>query len=272
MSYAAVPRRDLDCEVVGEFEETKSPGIVRSVDRAVSILEFLARNGWSGVTDLGHELGVHKSTAFRLLNTLEARGLVEQHVDSGKYRIGHGVAHLAQAVTVGPDIRQQARPSCEWLAERTEETITLSVLSGDEVVTIDQILSPSMVASRSWLGRRIPLHCTSPGKIFFASLPKKVREELLAGPHERRTDSTIVGAKALRKEIQRAADDGYAVAIDEFEDGLSSASAPILAMDGSVIAAICVSGPSQRLDADRLRELEPVVKEAAGKASAISGG
>lgn len=71
-------------------------------------LHCLARNGWAGVTEVGHELGVHKSTAFRLLSTLEAHGLVEEHVDSGKYHLGFGLVYLARAVSVGPDLSRHA--------------------------------------------------------------------------------------------------------------------------------------------------------------------
>ncbi|WP_106539540.1 IclR family transcriptional regulator [Haloactinopolyspora alba] len=245
----------------------RAPGHVQSVERAIAILEFLAGNEWSGATDVGNELGVHKSTAFRLLNTLESRGLVEQHIESGKYRLGFGLVHLANSVTVGPDVTRQAQPGCTWLAGQTEETVTLSVLEDFESVTIDQIMSTSTVASRSWLGRRTPLHCTSPGKVFLAYLPEDKQAEIMAGPHTGFTEYTITDPAALRDEIDRVRLDGFASSYEEFEEGLSAAAAPVCAVDGTVVAAIGISGPSYRLDHEQLKALAPIVREAADRAS-----
>lgn len=256
---------------VGVTSQERRSGGVQSVERAIAILEFLARYGWSGVTDIGNELGVHKSTAFRLLSTLEAGDLVEQHADSGKYRLGVGLARLARGVNDEPNLNQQARPGCEWLARHTEETVTLNVLEGTECVTVDQIASTSFVVSRSWLGRQTPLHATSPGKIFLASMPEEKLAETLARPRERYTERTLVDAAALRAEISRVRVNGYAVAVDELEDGLTSAAAPVRDDAGEVVAALGVSGPSYRLDADRLKELVPLVCHAADLASSRLG-
>ena len=94
---------------------------VQSVDRALTILEILEREGWMGVTTLARELGIHKSTAFRLLATLEQRGIVEQHVETQKYRLGFALVRLASAVRAGLDLTRSARPVCEWLSEQTGE-------------------------------------------------------------------------------------------------------------------------------------------------------
>lgn len=249
----------------------RDPGRVQSVDRAVTILEFLARNGWSGVTEVGDVLDVHKSTAFRLLNTLEGRGLVEQHTTTGQYHLGFGLVHLARAVVVGPDIAGRARAGCEWLAEHTAETVTLSVLEGDGCVTIDQIIAPSAVVSRSWLGQRTPLHCTSPGKVLLAHLDADRRLEILGGPLKRYTDYTITDADQLEAVLERVRTDGYATTVEELEDGLTSAAAPVFSADGNVVATIEVSGPSYRLGPAELSEVVPLVIEAAERASARFG-
>lgn len=244
---------------------------VQSVDRAITILEFLARNGWSGVTEIGETLEVHKSTAFRLLNTLVNRGLVEQHAETGQYHLGFGLVHLARAVTVGPDIAGRARASCEWLAEQTTETVTLSVLEGDECVTIDQIISPSSVVSRSWLGRRTPLHCTSPGKVLLAFAPDDLQAAVLEDSFKRYTDHTITEPEELHTVLDQVREGGYATTVEEFEEGLSSVAAPVLAADGHVVATIEVSGPTYRLGAAELAKVTPLVQEAAERASARFG-
>lgn len=244
---------------------------VQSVERAVTILELLARNGSGTVTEVSHELGVHKSTAFRLLATLVGRGLVEQHGETGEYSLGFGLVNLAQAVTVGPNLTRQAHAACEWLAEQTGESVTLSVLDGLESVTIDQILATSSVVSRSWLGRRTPLHCTSTGKVALAHLPDQVRRKVLAGPHEKYTPSTIVDPAALRTEIKRVRQTGYALAKEEFEEGLSTIAAPVREADGSVVAAIGVAGPAYRLDDDEFERIARLTRDAAAQTSSRLG-
>ena len=261
----------VDSPAVTSIPNDRVPGRVQSIERAVTILEFLARNGWSGVTEVGNELEVHKSTAFRMLSTLEGRGLVEQHVSSGQYHLGFGLVHLARAVRVGPDLARQIQPNCEWLAQKTSETVTLTVLEGEECVTIDQIISTSTVVSRSWLGRRTPLHCTSPGKVFLASLPASRCEEILSEVHEPFTEHTMVSPEALRDEVRRVRSLGYATTAEEFEEGLSAVAAPVRAADGTVVAAIGISGPTYRLDEAETARAVPLVREAAEQASVRFG-
>src|SRR4029079_9655536 len=104
--------------------EGNGSGSVQSVDRAVSILELLARHGEQGVTEVAGELGVHKTTAFRWVATLEQRGLVEQTEDRGKYRLGVGLLRLAGATTARLDVVQEARPISLPLAPHTRGTDT----------------------------------------------------------------------------------------------------------------------------------------------------
>src|SRR5690606_1443160 len=111
-----------------------SAGSVQSVDRAVSVLEILARLGEAGVTEIAGDLGVHKSTASRLLGVLENRGLVTQSHDRGKYRLGAGVLRLAGAAAVRLDISQEGVPVCRELADELCETVNLAVLDDDAAV------------------------------------------------------------------------------------------------------------------------------------------
>src|SRR5437667_8805953 len=111
---------------------------VRSVERAISILDLLAQGGWRTGADVARELHVHRSTALRLLGTLERHALVERDPRTAKYRLGRRLPQLASVVTGELDLRSVARPVCERLAESTGETVTLDVLDGDEIVPIEQ--------------------------------------------------------------------------------------------------------------------------------------
>ncbi|ALO92544.1 IclR family transcriptional regulator [Streptomyces hygroscopicus subsp. limoneus] len=228
---------------------------VQSVDRAVSVLEILARHGEAGVTEIAEELDVHKSTAFRLLGVLENRGLVAQAKDRGKYYLGAGVLRLAGAAAVRLDISQEGVPVCREVADELGETVNIAVLDDDAAVNIMQARGTASVTAQNWLGRRTPLHATSSGKVLLAHMPPTLREGLLARSLPRFTDRTITGAAMLRAELEAVVEQGYGVTIEELELGLAAVAAPVRAHDGKVIAAISVSGPVYRLNADRLPEV-----------------
>jgi DNA-binding IclR family transcriptional regulator len=228
---------------------------VQSVDRAVSVLEILARLGEAGVTEIAEELDVHKSTAFRLLGVLENRGLVAQAKDRGKYYLGAGVLRLAGAAAVRLDISQEGVPVCRELADELGETVNIAVLDDDAAVNIMQARGTASVTAQNWLGRRTPLHATSSGKVLLAHMPPTLREGLLARPLPRFTERTVTGASMLRAELEAVVEQGYGVTVEELELGLAAVAAPVRAHDGKVIAAISVSGPVYRLNSDRLPEL-----------------
>ncbi|WP_211294668.1 IclR family transcriptional regulator [Streptomyces glaucescens] len=230
-------------------------GAVQSVDRAVSVLEILARSGEAGVTEIADELGVHKSTAFRLLGVLENRGLVAQAKDRGKYYLGAGVLRLAGAAAVRLDISQEGVPVCRELADELGETVNIAVLDDDAAVNIMQARGTASVTAQNWLGRRTPLHATSSGKVLLAHMPPTLREGLLARSLPRFTERTITAASMLRGELEAVVEQGYGTTVEELELGLAAVAAPIRAHDGEVIAAISVSGPVYRLNFDRLPEL-----------------
>ena len=132
---------------------------VRSVDRAAALLLALGEShGEAGVTELARRLGLHKSTASRLLATLEKRGLVEQDEESGKYRLGLVVIRLAERAERTLDLRSIAMPELDRLARATRETTGLGVLDGDQLLTVAQADGPNLVAMGDWTGRCVPLH------------------------------------------------------------------------------------------------------------------
>ncbi|MER7490228.1 IclR family transcriptional regulator [Streptomyces sp. NPDC126497] len=225
---------------------------VQSVDRAVSVLESLARHGEAGVTEIAGELGVHKSTAFRLLGVLENRGLVTRTKDRGKYRLGAGMLRLAGAAAVRLDISQEGVPVCRELADELGETVNIAVLDDDAAVNIMQARGTASVTAQDWLGRRTPLHATAGGKVFLAHLPPAVREGHLVRPLRRFTEGTVTTAPELRAELETVVERGYATTLGELELGLAAVAAPVRSYEGTVIAAISVSGPVYRLRADRL--------------------
>ncbi|MEV6302878.1 IclR family transcriptional regulator [Actinoplanes sp. NPDC051861] len=248
-----------------------NPALVQSVDRALSILEILARRRGAGVTEIGKELGVHKSTAFRLLAALESRGFVEQAQDRGTYRLGLGVVRLAGAVAAQLDLSRQGHDACDRLAADMGETVNIAILDSNRAVNITQSRGAASISSHNWVGRQTPLHATSSGKVLLAFAPAAVRAAVLAEPLDRFTGATLTGEAELNAELDVIRESGWAFTAEEYEVGLNAVAAPIRGADGAVVAALSVSGPAYRLDREAFPEIAKRVIAAAGEVSARMG-
>lgn len=233
--------------------------LIQSVDRAIDVLEYLADRDEGAVTDLAAALGVHKSTAFRLLAALETRGLVEQVSERGRYRLGAGLVRLAGATAARLDLVEQSRPVSRRLAAEVGETVNVARLEDDAVVNVDQVLGGANVTTQNWVGQRTPLHATSSGKVLLAFADPALRARLLTRPLPRFTPATITDLPALEAELARASASGWASTREELELGLNAVAAPVRGHDGAVVAAVSVSGPSYRLGADRFEGVAAVV-------------
>jgi DNA-binding IclR family transcriptional regulator len=245
-----------------------SNGGVQSVDRAISILEILSQRREAGVSEIAVELGVHKSTAFRLLGALESRGLVEQAEDRGKYRLSFGIIRLAGGVAARLDLTQQGRPVCQRLAEDIGETVNLAVARSHYAVNLDQVRGTSSVTVHNWVGQLTPLHATSSGKVLLAHFDDRHRAQVIqAAGLESYTPNTITSADVLEKQLEEARRRGYAMTLEELEIGLNAIAAPIRSYDGEVVAAVSVSGPAYRFSEERMRELTPALMAGAADIS-----
>jgi DNA-binding IclR family transcriptional regulator len=244
---------------------------VRSVDRAIAILDLLGEGGWRTGAEVSRQLGVHRSTALRLLATLEKHAMVERDPRTAKYRLGRRLPQLASVVTGEVDLRYVARPLCEGLADALGETVTLDVLAGDVIVPIEQATASASVVGVNWLGRRTPVHCTASGKVLLAFAPEAVRRRLLAGQLERKTPQTITDAAELEAQLVAVRESGIARTFEELEVGLDALAAPVRSSDGEVVAALDVSGPTNRLRANHRPELVRLTLQAAADLSSRLG-
>jgi DNA-binding IclR family transcriptional regulator len=254
----------------GSVRETsgrrEDAGPVQSVDRAVTILEILARDGEAGVTEVARELDVHKSTASRLLASLGRRELVAQDAAHGKFRLGAGIVRLAGAAGRTLDMVQESRQVCRTLAQEVGETVNLVILSGRDALYLDQVAGPAALSPHNWAGKRMPLHATSDGKVLLAYRP----EAELAGcltPLRRFTDHTITTLDEFSQVLAKVRQRGFATAVDELEAGLTAVAAPVRNAEGNVVASISASGPSFRIPADRIGQVAECVCRAAAEVS-----
>jgi len=229
---------------------------VQSVDRAVSILEMLAEFGAAGVTEIASELAVNKSTVFRLLMTLEARGLVVQDSERGKYRVGRTAVLLAAGASKVRDIVAVSRPVSHELAASVGETVSVAVPDGAEAVTtVDHV------------GTRASLHATAAGKVFLAEMTSTELDALIAPGLTAHTSATITDAAELQEQLALVRKLGYATTYEEYEVGLTALAMPIRTLGGGVIAALTISGPSFRANERTLPQFLAPLEAAAAKIS-----
>jgi DNA-binding IclR family transcriptional regulator len=226
---------------------TSDAGLIQSVDRAVRLLEAVAANPHpSAVNDLADSTGLNRSTAWRLLATLEHHGLVERDGISQRYAIGYHLVRLAAAKTDHTVLIRSARTTLERLASTFGETVNLSIATAASVVCIDQA-EAELLVSVNWTNRSLPLYCTSNGKLALAALSPRDLEQYLADtPLVALAQHTIVDPGLLREEIARTAERGYGLTVDELEDGLHGISASIPG-DGGPLGFVSISGPAFRL-------------------------
>lgn len=249
-----------------------SAGGVQSVDRAITVLEILAREGSAGVSEVAAEIGVHKSTAFRLLAALEERDLVEQNTERGKYQLGFGVLRLASAIPTRIDLARQAQPVMDDLAQQLDETINLAVGREHYVVNVQQARSSAAVASQNWVGQLTPLHATSSGKVLLAFMDEeRLADTLTKAGLKAFTENTVTSRKALIEELVRVREEGFATTFEELEVGLNAASVPVRDHTGGVVGALSVSGPAYRFDKARIEAAAPEIRAAGHRISQRMG-
>jgi DNA-binding IclR family transcriptional regulator len=187
-------------------------------------------------------------------------GVLNRHGEAAAWR-------LASSVRSSLDLVRAARSICDRLSLETDETVNLAVLEGHEVVNIHQVNLSTSRVSVDWLGSHTALHCTSSGKVFLAFLPEALSEELLADELRQFTPNTITDPVTLRDELALIRKDGYAMTFEELEEGLNATGAPIFGPDGSLVAAVSVSGPSYRLERPRMDQAAALTREAADEIS-----
>jgi IclR family transcriptional regulator, acetate operon repressor len=227
-----------------------------AIDRAALLLILvLEADRPRALGELAGEAELPKSTASRLLAALERQGLVEQRGRRGSFVPGPVLLRFAHRGLADRHLAELAEPHLEALGEASEETINLAVAGALGVEHIAQVESTHFLGAGQWVGRRVPYHCTAVGKVLVAF----GAADLPDAPLEPLTPATIVDRAALETLLDAVRADGCAVAIDELETGLASLAAPVLGTGGEAVAALSISGPSVRLDTDRVAELRPTL-------------
>jgi DNA-binding IclR family transcriptional regulator len=225
---------------------------LKSVGSALDVLECFATDGELGVSDIARRLGVAKSTAHRLLQTLASRGFVEQDAHSGQYRLGLHVYELGELALARNQLRHVALPFLRQVATATGLTVNLSVADGPDVIFVERIENLDGVRILGHFGRRLPAHTTSSGKALAAWNPHADAARRRAGfpPRVSKTVRTEADWDRCLEHVRKV---GYAVSHSESFDGASSVAVPVL-VRRQAIASVSVFGPTQAIEphVDRL--------------------
>ncbi|HWQ58985.1 MAG TPA: IclR family transcriptional regulator [Clostridia bacterium] len=243
--------------------------MIQSLERGTAALVFLSKRVAAGVTEVAEELGVNKSTAFRILETLETANMVSQDKDTAKYRLGPGILRLSDRFVRNLDILPVARPHMARLVEATGESAHLCMFSSDAAVVIEQVMTDSRLAVHAKIGNAEPAHCSSVGKCLLAFRPAQQREDILSRLRfEAFTEKTITDAQTLRRELDAVALRGYALDDGEMNKDVICIAAPIFNNLGAVPYSLGISGPRSRISGEkRIERLARDVTNAAKKLS-----
>lgn len=236
----------------------------QALKNGIDALLLVASSKSLGVTELAAQLGVDKSTASRLLATLQEADLVERQQDSLRYELGPAVLHLHEQYHRNLSVLPVARPVMERLASQIGESVHLGVLANDQAVVVDQVLSDSRLVVNAQVGGREPLHCSAIGKCLLAHVADETRERLLAGLSlDAHTDATITERGRLRSELETIRHAGYAIDGEELSPGITCVAVPIRNSRGRYEYALGASGAAGRMSATTLSRMVPLMLNAA---------
>jgi IclR family acetate operon transcriptional repressor len=245
----------------------------RSVERALDVLRSVGESRADpGLTDIAEDLGLHKTTVFRLLGALERAEFVVRDDDRQRYQLGPALYRLATQARRSSGLYDAARTELESLAHDVGETATLEVLVGEDVLILDEVHGRFLVGGAPEVGMRWPAHATSTGKVLLAAEDVGARgrgqeRRPTSGRLARLGPHTITSRAVLERELAKVRRDGYAVGMEELEPGFIAVAAAVRNAQGRTVAAVSVGGPTSRMSGARVQEVATRVRRAADRIS-----
>ena len=246
----------------------------RTVNKAIAILQqFTLDEPQLGVSELSRRLGFTRSTVHRLLASLRQGSLIEQDQSTQKYRLGRAAVELGYTAIYSDPMLVTALPYLYFLSDQVGETVYLGERRGHEVATVLHVLSPSSREQMPWYNR-LPLHCSSSGKVLLAHGDESELAALLEQGLPVHTEHTITDPMALREDLHRIREQGFATAFEEYKLGANAIAVPVVDPEGTVVAALTVLGPAYTLTREKamaaLERLKAISREITLKLAAVS--
>lgn len=235
---------------------------MKSTIKVFQVLETLCGGKAAGVTELSNQLDIKPSSMHRFLSVLSKLGYVQKNDLTGKYFATLKIFQLGVSVRNKLSLISIARPYMEELGEILNETVNIAVFAQNNVVVIDRVQSPETLRTNIIVGQHLPAYCTAFGKVFLAAMPaKELNRYLKTTELKPLTRQTIVEPQALRDELTKIAEDGYAIDNRELDENIRCIASPIRDESGKVIAALSYSGPTTRVTMVRLKTFIKTIKE-----------
>lgn len=249
----------------GRSRTRKQVPPIRALERGCAVLEAVGEAGSASLSEIARATGLSVSTTFRVLETLRQCGYVEQVAATGMHHLGFRAAQIGAKYADNSPLPRAAHMAMQKLVGVVNETANLAVLDNGEVVYIHQVeAQQGIIRMFTHLGARAPLHCTGVGKILLAwRHDEDARQLLERRPLVSYTPSTITSIEKFMEELAIVRQQGFAVDDEEREPGVRCVTAPVRGADGSVAAAISVSGPTTRFQKGLVEPWSQHVKEAA---------
>ncbi|MBK9351866.1 MAG: IclR family transcriptional regulator [Sulfuritalea sp.] len=237
---------------------TESANSSAAALRAVAIMETVARASRPlALSDIAASCGLPAPTAFRILSLLESAGLIQREPTGKTYGIGHRLARLGLDVMSNNDPRGLRRAILRRVVDDIGETCNLAMLNGDEIV-IDRVETDWSLKAELKPGSRVPLHCTSSGKLFLSQMPKAKRRRMLESLSLKRyTDNTVTDITLLEAQIDDIAKTRVGVNNEELQAGVIGLAVPVIGAGGRMIATVALQAPVARLPMARAMECVP---------------
>lgn len=232
----------------------------QTVQRAISLIRRSAEQPLS-LREAAELLGVHKSTALRILQTLESERFVRK-TGAGTYVLGSGLVELSELALGSMDLRQFAAAHLRQLQRETGHTVHLAQLTGHEIIYIEKVDSPAFDAVKlpSRIGGAVSIYASAVGKVILAYLPQEERDRLLSGVvFERYTDTTFADRESLEVELARVRERGWASDNGEHDAYVVCVGAPIRDSRGQVVAAVSITAIDVIATLDQLMDDLPLV-------------
>ncbi len=231
---------------------------VRAVERALDVLLcFTNQTPELTMTQIAEQVGIHKSTAHRLLATLENKRFIQRDQDTGIYRLGIRLLQMAYLTLEQNDLRRLAAPFMHRLCDLYEENIDLTLLDDTEVIFVNIFEGPQRVKLAAAIGQRLPAFATASGKAILGFMPEKLVRQILDRGMPQLTPYTLNTPDALFENFKSIRELGYAISEQELEEQINAVAAPIFDQGNHPIASIAVAGPAYRLTRERMREIGP---------------
>lgn len=250
----------------------KDGNVILSVAKAMELLQLLSRADRPlTLTELTGRCDYPRSTVFGLLTTMRSYDVVRQ-TPEGKYTLGLRLFEYGRQVERSWDISRVARPYMEHLSRRTGFSAMLSICQGGSVITLDQVEARDKLRVVSDVGSRLPIYCTSQGKVFLAHMPRSGAEKLLRRQSMTQfTPHTVTRVEELLREVDACRAAGYAIENGEYKIGLRSISAPVHTVEGEVRYTVGVIGMFRSTHSEEFQSAIAQVRDTAAMISAALG-